>query len=66
MSGKLILTRKLNESVMIGDDIEVTVAEVLSGNKIRLGFKAPDDVKIYRKEVYDNMKEDAVKESENA
>ncbi|MFM9959777.1 MAG: carbon storage regulator CsrA [Planctomycetaceae bacterium] len=48
----LVLTRKINESVRIADNIEVVVLEVKHG-KVRLGFRCPDDVPILRKEVYD-------------
>jgi carbon storage regulator len=47
----LVLTRKLNESIMIGDSVEVTVVEV-KGEQVKLGITAPKDVKVHRKEVY--------------
>jgi carbon storage regulator len=47
----LVLTRKTNQSIMIGDDVEVTVLAV-SRDKIRLGITAPREVPVYRKEVY--------------
>jgi carbon storage regulator len=47
----LVLTRKTNQSIMIGDEIEVSVLAV-SRDKIRLGITAPRDVPVYRKEVY--------------
>ena len=47
----LALTRKVNESIMIGNDIELTVLEV-RGEQIKIGIRAPKDVPIYRKEVY--------------
>ena len=47
----LVLTRKRNESIMIGDDIEVTVLSV-AGEKVRLGIQAPRDVPVFRKEIY--------------
>ena len=47
----LVLTRKSNQSIMIGDEIEVTVLAV-SRDKIRLGITAPRDVPVFRKEVY--------------
>jgi carbon storage regulator len=53
----LVLTRKTNQSIMIGDDIEVSVLAV-SRDKIRLGISAPRDVPVFRKEVYLAMKED--------
>lgn len=47
----LVLTRKLNESIMIGDDIELTVLAV-EGEQIKLGIKAPKNIEIHRKEIY--------------
>ena len=47
----LVLTRKTNQSIMIGDDVEVTVLAV-SRDKIRLGITAPREVPVFRKEVY--------------
>jgi carbon storage regulator len=47
----LVLTRKTNQSIMIGDDVEVTVLAV-SRDKIRLGITAPREVGVFRKEVY--------------
>jgi carbon storage regulator len=46
----LILTRKLNEKILIGDGIVVTVLE-LRGSKVKLGFAAPEGVKILREEL---------------
>jgi carbon storage regulator len=51
----LVLTRKTNESIMIGDDIEVAVLAV-SRDKIRLGITAPRDIPVYRREVYLSIK----------
>ena len=47
----LILTRKHNESIMVGDDIEIVVLEI-KGEQIKLGVKAPDNIRVYRGEVY--------------
>jgi carbon storage regulator len=47
----LVLTRKTNQSIMIGDEVEVTVLAV-SRDKIRLGITAPRDIPVFRKEVY--------------
>jgi len=47
----LVLTRKSNQSIMIGDDIEVSVLAIL-GEKVRIGIQAPRDVPVFRKEVY--------------
>jgi carbon storage regulator len=54
----LVLTRKTNQSIMIGDDIEVSVLAV-SRDKIRLGITAPRDVPVYRREVYLSIKGEA-------
>jgi carbon storage regulator len=55
----LVLTRKTNQSIMIGDDVEVSVLAV-SRDKIRLGITAPRDVPVFRKEVYLSIKEEQV------
>ncbi|MFJ7676715.1 carbon storage regulator CsrA [Peribacillus sp. NPDC097198] len=47
----LVLTRKPNESIVIGNDIEITVLEI-EGEQIKLGINAPKNVDIHRKEVY--------------
>ena len=47
----LVLTRKRNESIVIGDDIELTVLSV-AGEKVRMGIQAPRDIPVFRKEVY--------------
>jgi carbon storage regulator len=47
----LVLTRKSNQSIMIGDDIEVSVLSIM-GEKVRIGIQAPRDVPVFRREVY--------------
>ncbi|MBA3300270.1 MAG: carbon storage regulator CsrA [Thermoleophilaceae bacterium] len=47
----LVLTRKSNQSIMIGDEIEITVLAVM-GEKVRVGIEAPRSVPVFRKEVY--------------
>ena len=54
-SEMLVLTRKTNQSIMIGDDVEVSVLAV-SRDKIRLGITAPREVPVFRKEVYLSIK----------
>lgn len=49
--GALVLSRKVDEKVIIGDDIEVTVVEI-RGDKVRLAFTAPKEVSIHRLEIY--------------
>ena len=53
----LELARKVNESIMIGNDIEITVLEI-KGDQIKLGVKAPKSVPIYRKELYVQIQEE--------
>lgn len=52
----LALSRKVNESIMISNDIEITVLEV-KGDQVKLGISAPRSVSIYRKEIYLQIKE---------
>lgn len=51
----LVLSRKTNESVMIGDAIEVKVVDIV-GRTVKLGVEAPKGVAVYRKEVYEAIK----------
>jgi carbon storage regulator len=53
----LVLTRKSNQSIMIGDDIEVTVLSIM-GEKVRIGIQAPRDIPVFRTEVYLEIKEE--------
>lgn len=50
----LILTRRIGESVVIGDDIHITVLGV-KGNQVRLGVNAPKDVSVHREEIYQRI-----------
>ena len=54
-AGVLILTRRVGETLMIGDDITVTVLEV-KGNQVRTGVNAPRDVDVHREEIYERIK----------
>lgn len=47
----LALSRKVNESIMIGNDVEITILEI-KGDQIKIGINAPKSVPIYRKELY--------------
>ena len=53
----LVLTRKSNQSIMIGDDIEITVLSIM-GEKVRIGIQAPREVPVFRKEVYLEIQEE--------
>lgn len=62
----LVLTRKKKQSLMLGEDIEIQVLEV-NGEQIRLGIKAPKAMKIYRKEIFDEIhRENAAAAEQNA
>lgn len=53
----LILTRRIGETVKIGDDIDVTVLGV-KGNQIRVGINAPQDVAVHREEIYQKIQQE--------
>lgn len=59
----LILTRKIGESLLIGDDVEISVLSV-RGNQVKLGVKAPKDVSVHREEIYHRIKAQAEESSE--
>lgn len=53
----LILTRRTGESIMIGDDIEVKIFGV-EGRQVKVGISAPDDIDIYRDEIYERIQQE--------
>lgn len=64
----LALARKVNESIIINDDIEVTILEI-KGDQVKVGIKAPKSVPVYRKELYlqiQEANEEAVKAADPA
>ena len=60
----LVLTRKGNQSIMIGDGIEVSVLAIM-GEKVRIGIQAPREVPVFRKEVYLEIQEEQQGETES-
>lgn len=56
----LVLTRKPNQSIVIGDDIELTVLEV-RGDQVRIGINAPRQIPVHRKEIYEQIKRENMK-----
>lgn len=53
----LILTRRVGESLMIGDEVNVTVLGI-RGNQVRIGVDAPKDVAVHREEIYDRIQQE--------
>jgi len=51
----LVLSRQRDESIMIGDDVEITIVDI-RGDKVRLGISAPTEIPVHRKEVYESIK----------
>ena len=60
---KLALARKINQSIMIGSDIEITLLEI-KGDQVKIGINAPKSVPIYRKEIYMQIQDENKKASE--
>ena len=58
----LVLTRKPNQSIMIGDDIEVSVLSVV-GEKVRIGIHAPHDIPVFRTEIYVEIQREGAEEA---
>ncbi len=55
----LVLSRQVNQSIMIGDEIEITVVDI-KGDKVRIGIRAPSRIAVHRKEVYLAIKQENV------
>ena len=58
----LVLSRQKNETIMIGDMIEITIVDV-KGEKVRVGINAPIEIPVHRKEVYDAIKRENIEAS---
>jgi carbon storage regulator len=61
----LILARRINESIMVGDQVEISVVDI-KGDQVKLGISAPKSVKVYRREVYRAIQEENVAASRAA
>jgi len=55
----LILSRKMNERIVIGDEIEISVIDI-RGDQVKLGIEAPRSIKVYRKEVYQAIQQENI------
>ena len=60
----LVLSRKINQSIVIGDNIEIILVDI-RGDQIKLGINAPKTVKIFRKEVYEEVKSQNLEASQS-
>jgi len=56
----LVLTRRLGESINIGDNIKITVVDI-DGKQVKVGIEAPKDISIFREEVYERIKEENIR-----
>ncbi|ACN82522.1 carbon storage regulator CsrA [Brachyspira hyodysenteriae] len=61
----LVLSRKINQSIVIGDNIEIMLVDI-RGDQIKLGINAPKNVKIFRKEVYEEIESQNLEASKEA
>ena len=61
----LVLSRQKDESIMIGDDVEITIVDV-RGDKVRLGIAAPKDIPVHRREVYDAIQREKSEQKKEA
>ena len=53
----LILTRRIQETLMIGDNVTITILSI-KGNQVRIGIKAPKDIEVHREEIYHRVKDE--------
>jgi len=59
----LVLSRKIDESIMIGDDVELVIVDV-RGDKVRLGITAPKCIPVHRREIYDAIQRERIDKKE--
>ncbi|HPC96203.1 MAG TPA: carbon storage regulator CsrA [Sedimentisphaerales bacterium] len=59
----LVLSRQRDESIMIGDDVEITIVDV-RGDKVRLGINAPKHIPVHRREIYDAIQKEKAEKAE--
>ena len=60
----LILTRRVGETLMVGDDVKITVLGI-KGNQVRIGVDAPKDIAVHREEIYQRIQDEKIKEDIN-
>ena len=61
----LVLSRQKDESIIIGDDIEITIVDV-RGDKVRLGINAPRSISVHRKEIYEAIQREKLQKTTNS
>jgi carbon storage regulator len=61
----LVLSRQRDESIMIGDDVEITIVDV-RGDKVRLGITAPKNIPVHRREIYDAIQREKAQKAASA
>jgi carbon storage regulator len=61
----LVLSRQRDESIMIGDDVEITIVDV-RGDKVRLGITAPKNIPVHRREIYDAIQREKAQKAAEA
>ncbi len=59
----LVLSRQKDESIMIGDEVEITIVDV-RGDKVRLGITAPKSIPVHRREIYDAIQREKAQQSD--
>jgi carbon storage regulator len=59
----LVLSRQRDESIMIGDDVEITIVDV-RGDKVRLGITAPKSIAVHRREIYDAIQREKAEKAQ--
>jgi carbon storage regulator len=60
----LVLSRQRDQSIMIGDDVEITIVDV-RGDKVRLGINAPKSIPVHRREIYDAIQKEKAEKAES-
>ena len=55
----LVLSRKIDERIMIGDQIEISIVDI-KGDQVKIGIQAPGNIKVYRKEVYEAIQQENI------
>jgi len=60
----LVLSRKIGQTIIVGDDIEISIVDI-QGDNIRIGINAPKNIKIFRKEVYEEIQAENQRASES-